>query len=237
VVVIARMTSGRLPGKSLLSIGRQTLIEAVVERVAQSREIGTVAVATSIEASDDAIEDWCDERDLLCVRGSLEDVACRFLHAGSRLGASHVVRISGDSPFIDPILIDHAVRLSRSHDVDLVTNVFPRTFPKGQSVEVLGTQALRKAAAEGLSNVQREHVTRVFYDNYEDYRVLNFSTTDLDAREEAVHDYSSVQLSIDTEDDLMTARQVSERLGPRLNRCGWRDVVAVWQEVVAGRAP
>ena len=52
--------------------------------------------------------------------------------------AKYFVRINGDSPLIDPKLIDKAIKISKKKKgYDIITNVFPRTFPKGQSVEVI----------------------------------------------------------------------------------------------------
>ena len=52
------------------------------------------------------------------------------------------VRISADSPLIDPSLIDKAVTLFKKNRFDIVTNVFPRTFPKGFSVEVVNSKLI-----------------------------------------------------------------------------------------------
>lgn len=227
------MTSNRLPGKSLVRIGEHTVLEAVVERVAQSREVGTVVVATSDQPSDEVIAEWCKDYGLLCIRGSLNDPTSRVLTASSRLGVSHFVRISADSPFIDPRLIDHAVRLFRHRDADLVTNTFPRSFPKGQSVEVLAVQALQRATEAGLSKEQREHVTQVFYENPRAFRILNFSTSDVNGGKGTSRDFSSVQLSIDTADDLEVARLMYNQVGDNFSQSRWQDLVPVWQEIIA----
>ena len=59
--------------------------------------------------------------------------------------AKYFVRVSGDSPMIDPKLIDKAIKISKkTKGHDIITNVFPRTFPKGQSVEVIKTFTLKK---------------------------------------------------------------------------------------------
>ena len=46
---------------------------------------------------------------------------------------------------IDPKLIDKAIKITKKiKEYDIITNVFPRTFPKGQSVEVIKTSTLKK---------------------------------------------------------------------------------------------
>ena len=45
--------------------------------------------------------------------------------------AKYFVRVSGDSPLIDPKIIDKAVKISKRHkEYDIVTNVFPERFQK-----------------------------------------------------------------------------------------------------------
>jgi spore coat polysaccharide biosynthesis protein SpsF len=61
-------------------------------------------------------------------RGPLDDVAGRLLEAGRAAGAEAIVRISADSPLIDPEIVDHAVSLFRRERPDVVSNVVRRTF-------------------------------------------------------------------------------------------------------------
>jgi spore coat polysaccharide biosynthesis protein SpsF (cytidylyltransferase family) len=92
------------------------------------------------------------------------------------------VRVSGDSPLLDPDIVERAVSLWEPGTI--VTNVRPRTFPTGQSVEVFAVEALEAAADEG-----REHVTTGLYDRLE---VRNF---------ESGHDWGSLRLTLDTPED------------------------------------
>ena len=55
------------------------------------------------------------------------------------------IRISGDSPLINLKIIDRAISLHKKNkNVDIITNVFPRTFPMGQSVEINKTKMIKK---------------------------------------------------------------------------------------------
>ncbi len=70
-----------------------------------------------------------------------------------------LVRVSGDSPLLDQALVDRGAELMRLSGADLVTNVRPRTFPPGQSVEVIRIDALANALGDP------EHVTGQLYDS------------------------------------------------------------------------
>lgn len=225
VVVVARMSSTRLPGKSLKQITGETVVGRVVSNVARSKSADAYLVATSIDPTDTPIMNWCREQGVPVFRGPLDNVALRVLQAGVHARADAVVRVSGDSPFIDPVLIDHAIRLYRANDLDLVTNVFPRSFPRGQSVEVISLNALRRVIDNGLTAEQQEHVTKAFYDHPHDFHIANFATEDVGG---TCGDHSSIQLAIDSEGDWVTAMAVAEMLGPRLVGATWLEVESAW---------
>ena len=233
VIVVARMTSERLPGKSLMHLMDRTLLGHVVERVAQSRAADSFRIATSTHSSDDSIAEWCRAADVDCFRGSLTNVALRVHEAGNEIGACGIVRVSADSPFIDPALIDHAIELFRRNQVDLVTNVFPRTFPKGQSVEVIATKTLERVLEEGLAPDHQEHVTKVFYEVPDKFLIANFRASDVAST--AHGDYSAVQLSIDSEEDWANAQDVAVMLGKHLSSATWLEVESTWRRITRGR--
>jgi spore coat polysaccharide biosynthesis protein SpsF (cytidylyltransferase family) len=156
-VVQARMTSSRLPGKVLLDLAGRPALTWLLERLERAEGLDALVVATSTHPSDDAIAAYCEARGTACERGELEDVAARMVAAARAAGLDAFVRVNGDSPMLDQRLVAHGALLMRGARADLVTNVRPRTFPPGQSVEVVRTDAL--AARPG-----GEHVTERLYD-------------------------------------------------------------------------
>jgi spore coat polysaccharide biosynthesis protein SpsF len=233
VIVVARMSSRRLPGKSMMRLTDRTVLGHVVSRVTRSREADCFLVATSSDPSDDPIAEWCAQSDVRCFRGSLLNVALRVFQASMEVGARNIVRISADSPFIDPVLIDHAIELFRRNTVNLVTNVSPRAFPVGQSVEVFTVEVLERILFEGLTREQEEHVTKGFYDLSNEFRILNFYPNDV--TDTATGDHSAVHMSIDSAEDLVTATGVAELMGTHLNAASWLDIEKAWLEIAGAR--
>jgi len=129
--------------------------------------------------------------------------------------ANGFVRISGDSPMIDPRLVDQAINRFTLEGCDLVTNVQRRTFPKGQSVEVLNVDKFGRVVETLHDPHDREHVTSFYYKNPEMFRISNF---------ESGADLGDLQLSIDTEEDFSIMKQLMARVDPN---------VATWQELAA----
>ena len=197
------MSSRRLPGKILTEVNGKPLLGYLTERLVQCRKLSGIAVLTSDEADDDPVVDWCRQQALTVFRGSLNDVLARFTGVAERLGETAFVRVNGDSPLLDPSVVDRGVEEFAAHAVDLVTNVFPRSYPKGQSVEVVSLAALQRSAACMISAEDREHVTRFIYNHHKDFRIHNFSSG---------LDLGDLQMSVDTQDDLEMFRQVIGRM-------------------------
>jgi spore coat polysaccharide biosynthesis protein SpsF (cytidylyltransferase family) len=106
-------------------------------------------------------------------RGPLDDVFGRFRGALEAFPCRWFFRICADSPLLDASLFGRMLAHAARDDLDLVTNVFPRTFPKGQSLEMVSAPTFAGIDVATLSPALREHVTKVFYERAEAFRILN----------------------------------------------------------------
>ena len=77
-ILQARMSSTRLPGKVLKLILGKPMLQLQVERIKRSQRIDHLIIVTSADATDDAIEIFCEQNKISCFRGSLDDVLDRF---------------------------------------------------------------------------------------------------------------------------------------------------------------
>jgi spore coat polysaccharide biosynthesis protein SpsF (cytidylyltransferase family) len=133
----------------------------------------------------------------------LENVADRFARIIEKTCDSGIIRICGDSPLIDPELITASIDHFNDGNYDLVTNIFPRTFPKGQSVEIINPDVFTKAFKEKyFSKTDLEHVTSHFYLNERSYSIYNL------ANKINNKDFSKIQLSVDTLEDFEMAENI-----------------------------
>ncbi|MBT4764713.1 spore coat protein, partial [bacterium] len=108
-ILQARVSSSRLPRKVLKILKGKPMLLHQIERVAQSKRIDQLYVATSNLAEDDEIEDLCNQNGINCFRGSLSDVLDRYYQLSSILQPSHIVRLTGDCPLIDHKIIDNVI--------------------------------------------------------------------------------------------------------------------------------
>ena len=224
ILVFARMDSVRLPGKALADLCGRPMLGRVLDRVRRAKRGGRIVVATSERKSDDEIAAFADAEGVETFRGHHTDVAQRALDCCDALGLDHFVRISGDSPFMPPELIDRALETMQQTDADITTNVFPRSYPAGASVEAIKAGALRRAHRD-MSESEREHVTAAIYKAPAAWRIVNFAA--------AAPAYLDVRLTVDTPAELGIARAMTARLMPKPELAALDEIVALRRSLQA----
>jgi spore coat polysaccharide biosynthesis protein SpsF len=142
IIVQARMTSTRLPGKVLLPLGGEPMLTRLVQRLRRVRRADAIVIATTTNASDDAIVALCEHLGVASHRGSEHDVLSRYAEAAALHQADVVVRVTSDCPLIDPALIDRLIEDFAQGDCDYVSNMLPPTWPYGMAL-------LHKAGSPG----------------------------------------------------------------------------------------
>jgi spore coat polysaccharide biosynthesis protein SpsF len=210
IVVQARMSSGRLPGKVLMSILGKSLLYRMVERLQMMSHRAQIVIATSKDETDDVIETEARQMNIACYRGSMNNLLDRHYQAAKYLGARIVLKIPSDCPLIDPVIIDQALDLyfANPSEYDYVSNLHPATFPDGNDVEIMTMDCLERTWKEAKRPLELEHTTPYIWENPEKFSVGNVIwDTGLD--------YSmSHRFTIDYEADYQFIKRVYEELYP-----------------------
>lgn len=197
LVIQARTSSSRFPEKVLSPLRGIPMLLWTINYCRKTNL--PLFVLTSTDKSDDQLIGMLENNYVSYYRGSLENVVSRYLSFMKEHQVKKVVRISGDSPLINPDVILKVIAQDQElADADLTTNVFPRSFPKGQSVEVIPRKSLELLRDRNLSESDIEHVTPYFYANYKEFKINNLNNTE---------DLSSINLSVDTKEDLLRVDQ------------------------------
>jgi spore coat polysaccharide biosynthesis protein SpsF len=204
-IIQARMSSNRFPGKVLEDLGGLPMIVFMVRRVRHARTLDQIVVATSTDASDDALADCLARFGVACFRGDLHDVLARYAAAAESEGASEIVRLTGDCPLADPAVIDRVVDARRQAGCDYASNVNPPTYPDGLDVECCTAAALARANREARLAAEREHVTPWMRTAAAGLRSVNCP---------AIADLSGLRLTVDYPDDLAAIRAIVAEAGP-----------------------
>lgn len=225
-IVQARMGSSRFPGKVLMPLGQTTVIGFLLKRLAASKEIGRIVLATSLEATDDTLAGHVARLGFEVFRGSERDVLDRFYQAARIADYEFVVRITGDCPLIDIAVVDRVVRELRETGADYASNVDPPTFPDGLDVEAFTFKALSRVWREARRPEEREHVTSRFRVG-SDFRRTNIR---------AAEDHSSLRWTIDDQSDYETLSNVVGEFGERSD-FSWEEVLDLWKSNLTLFAP
>ena len=202
VFVQARMSSARFPGKVLAPFRGRPIIDHVLSRIAQAVPSDRTIVATSTEPSDDPLAAYLNGSGVSVFRGPLDDVLLRFQMCLEQFPCRWMVRVSADSPLLDSKMFARMLPYVERDDLDIVTNVFPRTFPKGNSLEMVRATTFAEIDSTSLRPELREHVTRLIYEEPSKYRILNIESED--------GDRSHSSLCVDTIDDLQRLDALAE---------------------------
>ncbi|MBT4733246.1 aminotransferase class III-fold pyridoxal phosphate-dependent enzyme [Candidatus Woesearchaeota archaeon] len=213
-IVQARMGSTRLPGKVLKPIVNKPMIELLLTRLSQSKELDQIVVATSMDPKNDQLQMVVESLGFRCIKGSENDVLSRYYTIAKSVSADVIVRITGDCPLVDPVLVDKCIREFKKIEVDYLSNTNPATYPDGLDVEVMSFASLEKANNETNSEFDREHVTPFIRNN----NILSKSSIS------HTQDLSSLRWTVDEPEDLIVVTNIFEYFSP--------DIFFNWQQVL-----
>lgn len=207
LVLQARTTSTRLPGKVLMDLGGRPMLARQLERLARCRNVDEIVVATTVNATDDPVIAVAEEAGVRWFRGSEADVLSRYAGAAREAGADVVVRSTADCPLIDPEIVDRVIGTLTDGraELDYVSNVVRRTYPQGLDVEAMFRDTLERTDRMGTSQPAREHVTWFIHSERPDLFSIG-SVTDAE-------DHSDLRWTVDTAEDMERVRGIFALLG------------------------
>jgi spore coat polysaccharide biosynthesis protein SpsF len=240
-IIQGRMTSSRLPGKILADIAGQPMLQRVFIRTSRASTVTETIFATTTDASDDPVAEYCDFSGIPFTRGSLYDVLDRYYQTAKQAKADVVVRITADCPVIDPGLVDDVVNTVISDQSSVISGRFDfaanrlpppwrRTYPIGLDTEVCTFAALERAWKESKEPQHREHAMPYFYEGVElstVNRQLQTGTSPRGFRIALLNhptDFGDYRWTVDTPEDLAFMREVYSRFDGR-DDFSWKEVL------------
>ena len=200
----ARMSSSRLPGKVLMDVCGKPMLKLQIERIRRSRLVDRVIVGTSNSKRDDEIEDFCLKNEIDCYRGSEDDVLKRISSLVSDLNVDIHVECYGDSPLIDPQLIDEFIGcyMKSKDQADYFSSALKTTYPPGLEISVYQAKILLE-----VNNIvadddpMREHVGFNITRFPQKFRLMSLEAPPW-------FHYPDVYLEVDTIEDLTLLRSI-----------------------------
>ena len=170
-IIQIRLNSIRLKRKALLKIQNLTQIEHLFSQLSYSTQIDKKIIATTTESIDNDIEKLANNIGIQCFRGNSLNVLDRYYNCAKSFDIDTIVRISGDAPLIDPVIVDKTIEYYKKNNFDYVSNFFRRTFPIGTEIEIFSFKTLEKCWKTAQQSYEKEHVTPFIYEHPELFNI------------------------------------------------------------------
>lgn len=201
IIIQARMTSTRLPGKVLMLLNNKPVLQVMIERLADLKP--HIIIATTNDGTEQPIVELCQKLDVKYYQGDTNNVLERYYLAAKQFGATNntsVVRLTSDCPLIDYELTKQCINEFKYNAYDMVSLGPHSGFPRGLDVCVFGFQSLETTHAKATANADREHVTcgMAKFENMNCYVIS------------AKHDMTHYRLTLDEPDDYRAIDKVFE---------------------------
>ena len=212
-IIQARLGSKRFPKKILKKVSDKTILEHVIDQVQNSKLINEIIIATTDLKQDHAITEICKKNKIKFFRGSSNDLLDRYYYCAKKYSCQIIVRITSDCPFIDPHIIDEAIKKYLSNSYDYVSNNIEKInqkwqnstcdYPQGMTVEISNMKTLETAWRFAKKSFEREHVFP-----YVQFNQTKFNIANLRHKQKI----DMIRCTIDREEDLKFIRELSKHL-------------------------
>ncbi len=166
IIIQARMTSTRLPGKILLPLCGKTVLETMLDRLGKFKD--NIVIATTNDGTEEPIVSLCERAGVPYFRGDPQNVLERYYKCAKSFQAATIVRLTSDCPLIDGTVVQDVIDFFHEGGFDYAANVLERTFPRGFDCEVFSFTALEKAYLGARSDLEKEHVTMYIYTSHKE---------------------------------------------------------------------
>lgn len=217
-IVETRISSTRLPGKSMKRILGRPVLALLIERLKNVRLLDDIVVATTVKKEDKVIAKLSKKIGVKCFRGSEEDVLDRVLRAAKSVKADLIVEVLGDCPLVDPNLVEEGVETFLKGDYDYLSNALERTYPDGLDFQIYPVKVLEEVDALTNDPLDREHVTLYIYARPEKYKIKIL-------RASGELDWPDLAITLDTLEDFKLIKIIFETLYPKNPQFTAFDVV------------
>ncbi len=212
--VQCRISSSRLPGKSLLKLDETTVLGMCLTRAKLSGY--PVYLLTSDKKSDDIIE----REGINCgvdgiIRGSLNNVLSRFISLSNKIESNYIARVTADNPLTEFRFINDLINFLQNKKYYYAT-MHNNICPEGTNIEVFSSKAINFSFEKDYSSKNLEHVTYYLkkISNPDQFLIAN----SLGFR---ANEYKEMSFTIDKLDDYIKVSKLIHKVKEEYN-CDWR---------------
>jgi spore coat polysaccharide biosynthesis protein SpsF len=168
LIIQARMSSTRLPGKSMMPLADKPLVYRMVERLKKCKRVDEIVIATSDQPDDQVLVDLAKELNVSSFQGNLLDVRDRYIKAAEKFQPDFIMRIPADNPMPDRNEIDKLVEFHLENNPSGFSSNLAKVnnseYLDGIGAEIFSAKLLKESVARSSSDTVKEHVHRNFFD-------------------------------------------------------------------------
>lgn len=176
ILLQLRTGSKRLPNKIFKKLNKLSLAEWIIKRIINLKKNAKIILVTSRKKKDKKIFSLAKKYNLKIFFGSENNVLERFVEAAKFYNINTIVRLCGDNPFIDSKLIQEAINYYEKNKCDIAFNHIPHNkfnIADGFGAEIFSTKLLNSLKNKKINKDHKEHVTKYFYDNKKNYKIIS----------------------------------------------------------------
>ena len=212
------MNSTRLPGKALIGLCGSPVVSHIYERLLEISDLSEFVLAKGAGEENNSLVDWARGQQGVGIiqHQNDDDIAGRLAKSVKATDADFILKVNADCPLFDPTLGSKAIELASANPrYDLVTNKVDLTYPLGLSVELVSGRSLVWCDDNLQNPADRELTIKYLLERPEQFLQQIFRGS---------QNFSHLDLTLDTQEDLLFLRKIFEDLYPQNNTFGWTEV-------------
>lgn len=218
VICQCRISSSRLKNKIILKIAGNPILFYLINRLKKIK-CDKIIFAVADETGKDKIiniikKNFVKSSSHIYV-GSVKNVLDRTLQASNKFKVDTIIRITSDCPFIDPYLINKAIKIFEKKKIDYLSNNLKKTFPLGLDFEIFSTDALTKSTILSNHKLNKEHVTWFIKKSkkFKKFNILNTHTNE-----------KNIRLTLDYLSDYLNFKKILEKNPILVREFSWKKL-------------
>jgi spore coat polysaccharide biosynthesis protein SpsF len=217
VILQARMSSSRLPGKILMDLAGKTVIERVIDRLYTFTKLDDLIVATTDSFKDDITCELLDKFNIKYFRGSENNVLERYYLCAKENNATQIIRATADDPLSDISLLEY---MFTSHIISSSDYTFSTGYPIGVQEEIVTFSSLEQCYNKSTKDNHFEHVLEYIVENEDEFIINNIIANKEINRKD-------VRVTLDTCDDYDVICEYYNNIG-NINSITTTEIIKYW---------
>jgi len=208
IFIPVRLDSSRLPKKHLKKINNIPIIELLVQRLKNVKNVRNIIVCTTTKKSDDELVKFLVKKNILYFRGDDTDILKRFYDAAQKFQTDIIVDVEGDKIYTEPFFVSEIISEMKNNNYDfIIGNDSTKIFnPSDHLIHGIIPAGIRVSSIKKVSKLKNE------FNKETGYKEIFVNSKNIKKKffvfNSKLQVPSSLRLTIDYPEDLNFARKL-----------------------------